>query len=168
MIGVGKVLNEGLLFIVLGFWSITEGVRLFTKVRRTGFFDVLGPDFYNLGVGVGLVITGTIYILFKNKIEPKKPIVEREGWETQDIVKLLGVVGSMILYVILITTIGYLLATAIFFLFINKIFGSKSWLINILLSTAMAVVYKIVFADFFRIHFPRGFLDIDIGVFFKW
>jgi len=155
-----RIFFEGMLFLVIGLVNIAEGLRLSFSVRQPGIYDIVGPDRYSLVVGFALVATATIYILahHKQKPESKEPKMDDEGEGKNGSVKVVGIVGILTLYAILIPTTGYSLASIVFFLLILKILGVSSWIFILILSIGMTLVYYLIFACFLGIILPRGFM----------
>lgn len=159
-----KTLVEGIILVGLGFLSIIEGVRLAIRMRQPGFYDVVGPDRYAMGIGFLLVVAGAIYVFsqMKEKRVIKEPAADKEGEEKKTLVKVVGIVGVVVLYGFLMTIIGYFLASIVFFVLVCKILGVKSWLFNIIFSVAVTVIYQLIFGNFLGVILPQGYININI------
>ena len=72
--------------------------------------------------------------------------------------KVFRMITTVVIYILLIYTIGYLLATIIFFLLIFRVVGFKSWFRNLLASIATSITLYIIFVRLLRLIFPRGVL----------
>lgn len=146
------VFVEGILILIMGIYCIVEGFRL-VAMEKAYLHDLFGPGRYIFGLGVVLIILGVIYVLYniRRGIEGGKPAWEMSG-------KVVSMVGLMALYVLLIPIIGYLPASLTFFLTIHRVFGFRSWLINIFLSVGISISFYVVFIIFLHVALPKGML----------
>ena len=151
---------ELLVIGVVGLLSIADGVRLVLK-GDLQTLDVLGPGFYSVAMGCILVIVGLAYFLAERKkavgIEDK-PLVGRSAQEREYKKTMIGMVAVMIAYIVLMDLVGYLLASVVFFLLVNRIVGFRSWLSNIGVTALMTAAFYLVFVSWLGIVFPRGLL----------
>lgn len=161
-----KTLIEGIILVGLGLMSIVEGIRLATRLRQPGFYDVVGPDRYAIGIGFLLVVTGAIYVFSQVKEKPaiKEPTVDKEGEDKETLVKVVGTVGVLALYAFLMPIIGYFLASTVFFVLVSKILGAKSWLFNIIYSVAVTGICQLIFGNCLGVILPQGYININIPV----
>ena len=53
---------EGLILVAIGLLSLAESFRLIFSRDPTPLQDLLGPGYYVLGVSIGMLVTGVIYI----------------------------------------------------------------------------------------------------------
>lgn len=63
---MGTLITEMILIAVVGILSMIEGIRL-VMAAKLQLYDVLGPGFYNMGMGFILMIVGVIYFIFQSK-----------------------------------------------------------------------------------------------------
>lgn len=159
-----KAIIEATILVGLGLISIIEGLRLGSRLRQPGFYDVVGPDRYAIGIGALLVISGIIYFLsqLRRRTVTNEPIAERGNEEKGMLFKVIGIVGILVLYAVLMPIVGYLLASIIFFLLVFKIFGVRSWRSNIIYSVVITAIYQVVFGNFLGVILPQGYIHITI------
>ena len=145
----------------VGLLSIIEGIRL-TTVKKIQP-DPLGPDFYNVGIGLILITLGFTYFISQLRKVPKreKKATEEKATEKeyrQYKITMISMILVMVIYIFLINLIGYLFASAIFFVLINRVVGFRSWLTNLASTTIMTVSYYVIFVKWMGMIFPRGVL----------
>jgi putative tricarboxylic transport membrane protein len=146
-------LVEILILLGVGILSIVEGIRL-VKAEKLQLYDVLGPGFYNIGMGSVLILVGVIYFISQQKsfaTSPKKPASSREYR-----MKMVSMVGVLAAYILLLDFLGYFVSSLLFFILINRIVGFQTWRSNLPVSLAMAVVFYIVFVKWLNMIFPQG------------
>ncbi len=153
------LIGEVLVIFLIGFLSIFDGIRL-VRAKELQTFDALGPGYYSVGIGAVLIIVGIAYFLIERKTVAENAAAKAmAGPATADYKKtMIGMLAVMAGYIVLVDYVGYLLSTAVFFLFINRIVGFKSWLANLGASALMTATFYIVFITWLGIVFPRGSL----------
>jgi putative tricarboxylic transport membrane protein len=146
--------------LALGAFSISEGIRLVLGAKLHKY-DIIGPGFYSIGMGAVLIIAALTYFLSEHKKAVKiegetavEPSAEQSGYMK----KMMAMIAVMIVYLILMTLIGYLLATFVFFLLINRIAGFRSWLTAFGVTVLMTACFYLIFVVGMGILFPRGLL----------
>lgn len=158
-----KALVEGLILVGMGIMAIIECVRLAIRVGHPGHHDVLGPIGYALIIGIFLLITGVAYLFSQGR---EKPVIKEPaaGKESGALLKVAGVVGILTLSGFLMTIIGYLLASVVFFVLVSRVLGVKSWLFNIIYSVALALIFQLIFGNLLGVVLPQGYIDINIPI----
>lgn len=154
------LLIEVFCVLVLGVFSISEGIRL-VLAGKLHKYDIIGPGFYSVGMGTVLIIAGLIYFLSERKKAVKiegKTAVKQSGEKSTYTKKMISMIAVMIAYLILMSLTGYLFASFVFFLLINRIAGFRSWLTNLGVTVLMTACFYLVFVVGMGIIFPRGLL----------
>jgi hypothetical protein len=154
------LLIEVFVVVILGALSISEGIRLVLgeKLRK---FDVLGPGFYNIGLGAVLIIAGLIYLFSEwKKIAPieGKPAVTKSPEKSKYTKMMISMIAVMIAYIFLMYLTGYLFSSLVFFFLINRIAGFRSWLTNVGVTILMTASFYLIFVMWMGIIFPQGLL----------
>ena len=147
---------EVAILMIISLVALYEAMRLVLYKDPHTLFDILGPGYYLLILGVSLMITSVAYLL----VHLREPLL-RVGGEVVDRVmrfRLIGTFGVLAMYIILINIVGYLLASFIFFVLEFRIIGIKSWLGNLILSAFITAAYYFIFVQYCQMVFPRGFL----------
>jgi hypothetical protein len=150
------VLIEGAILIALSLWAMTEGFRLVVDKDPNALYDVLGPGYYIFVLSVVLLTTGIAHLVVaREKVAAPPAPVTREMR-----VRLFGAIGAIVVYLLLISIIGYPLATVVFFLIQFRIVGITSWKLNLALTLAISTCYYFVFQEYCGMVFPRGIFQI--------
>jgi hypothetical protein len=154
------VLIEVFCVLALGIFSISEGIRLVlgSKLHK---YDIIGPGYYSIGMGAILIVAALAYLWFERKkmakIGQKKAGGQSAG-ESKYTVKMITMIVIIMAYLILMSLIGYLFATFVFFLLINKIAGFRSWATSIGAAVLMTACFYLLFVVWMGIMFPQGLL----------
>jgi putative tricarboxylic transport membrane protein len=153
------LIGEVLVILAIGFLSVFDGIRL-VRAKELQTLDALGPGYYNVGVGALLIIIGVVYFLIERKTVAEHVAAEATAEPAGADYKktMIAMLAAMAGYIVLIDYAGYLVSTTVFFLFINRIVGFKSWLANLGASALMTATFYVVFITWLGIVFPRGSL----------
>ena len=153
-----RVLIEGILLLVIGLVSTAEGIRLRIQVNPVIHYDRVGPGFFLLFCGICLMSVAVLYLIDNYR----KPLRAQEM--ATDVVNkemVIRVISSIVVcgaYIILLNTVGYLVATVFFLLLQFRILGVKNWLANCLLSIILAAVFYSIFVVYCNMAFPKGWI----------
>jgi len=154
------LLIEVLVLVVVGALSVIEGIRL-VLAEKLQMYDVLGPGYYNVGMGAILIIMGLVYFVSQRKkyVIGEKKSADRDPVKDKEYKKMMvGMIVVMIAYIFLLDLIGYLFSSFVFFLLINRIAGFRSWRTNLGVTVLMTVSYYLIFVTWLGMIFPRGLL----------
>jgi hypothetical protein len=105
-----------------------------------------------------LIIAGVAHFIvnFQKSINTKEEALINDEHQAQ--LKMVGsIFASLILYCVLISFIGYLVSTLIFFLLMLHIFHFKPS-VNAILSAALAIIFYVLFEYLLKMSFPSGTL----------
>jgi hypothetical protein len=146
---------EGIVLIVLGLIGAVEAIRLIIDKASQTVQDVLGAGPYVLVVSIPLIVVGLLHVFSHRRI----PRGEGEATVNREMrMRILLMTGTCALYILLISVVGYLLATFLFFLLEFKVVGVKSWRTNLIVTASMGAAYYIVFIKLCDLIFPRGII----------
>ena len=155
-----KVLMEGLFFGVVVFVTIGESLRLITHRDPKVIYDVLGPGFYVLFLGIALMVVSVVHVFMSYRKSPgtegvasNKGIGLRAPLMSKTVVYMVGV---FVFYVASISIFGYLWPTLIFLFLEFWLAGVKSWITNIILTLVITATFYFVFLYYCSMVFPRG------------
>ena len=150
----------GLALLALAACGLWDGYRIATTVREPGVFDPVGPDYYMLGVAAVLFVLALCLVVqgvrrpASDNDEPVIPEDEKSN-------RHLWLVAAVGVYLVLMPTAGYLVATMVFFLATLRIMGPISWQRNALISLALTAVFFMLFAIGADMPLPKGFLPLE-------
>ena len=110
---MGKtVLFEGLLLIVISVVGIVEGIRLVICRPPHVLEDPLGPGFYIVLISLGMMASGVADLFAQYNTSGK---IEKDSISLEMKIKVMSMVGVFVIYLLLISTVGYGVATFVFF-----------------------------------------------------
>jgi putative tricarboxylic transport membrane protein len=115
-----------------------------------------GPGFVPFLAG-GLLVVLTIAALIESRPEIKvktwSGLFGGDRWRV-----VLGVLGSLFLYALVMERVGFMISTFLILLFLFKIPEGQRWRTALAASVLTMVLTYFLFEYFLRISFPRGFL----------
>jgi len=141
------------ILMVVGMLSIIEGIRL-VIAEKLQLYDVLGPGFYNIGMGSVLILVGVIYFISHRMSFSASP--KKTASSSEYRMKMASMVSVLAAYILLLDFLGYFISSLLFFILINRIVGFQTWRSNLPVSLAMAIVFYVVFAKWLNMIFPQG------------
>jgi putative tricarboxylic transport membrane protein len=153
------LLGEVLILFAVGAYSIADGIRL-VVAQKLKLYDVLGPGWYNIGMGALLFIAGAAYLI--SRLRGSRAQEQIAELSAENRMQMIYMIVSLFAYAVLIELVGYLAASLVFFAVILQIAGIKSWRNSILIGVIMTIAYYFVFARWLDVIFPRGSL-FNIG-----
>jgi putative tricarboxylic transport membrane protein len=117
-----------------------------------------GAGFLFFWVNIVLVIMSLIVLIRawagKKEEGPQPPI-----FGGQNVSKIVFVLISLFLYAILMETVGFILITLLFFLFILKIIEKKRWFYTVFVSVVVTVISYLIFETWLQSQLPKGLLE---------
>jgi hypothetical protein len=150
-----KVLGEVLFILVMGIITMAEGLKLISIKDPAAIYDPIGPGLYLLVVSMMFIGGGIVHLVtnWRKSIGDQRVVVDKELRR-----KLISTIVNCAIYLLLISTVGYLVSTPIFFFLQFRIEGIRSWLRNLTLTFAISATYYLVFVKYCSLIFPRGLL----------
>ncbi len=107
------------------------------KTKGIQLYDVLGPGWYNIGIGAVLVLGGIAYFVVRHgEMGARKDSTAGGGP-----LKVVMLVSVMAIYLFLIDLVSYLLASLVFFFLVTRVSGFVSWRTNIALALAFGICF---------------------------
>lgn len=140
---------SGVGFLALGTAMSVGAVRLTVGTPLSP-----GPGFYPLVLGVGLGITAVVLIVSGVRRRHRTPHGDPSP-STMRPMLVLAVV-SLLMYPVLLTYLGYPLATFLFLVLIFRAVEMNEWTVALPLALAFTACAYAVFGYALRIPFPRG------------
>ncbi len=146
----------GIIAVLVG--AVYTVTALLLPEMRMG--DRLGPKIFPLVVGIGSILAGLVLILGDRKPGKQSKKADFGFIEHKDIwlkILLTTVVG--IVYGLVMDTLGFLIPTTLFMIFITTLINKGRLVQNAILSLAFSVITYGVFAVALQLSLPRGFLE---------
>jgi hypothetical protein len=152
-------LIESLVVVALSLVGMVDAWRLSGVVRGGGpYHDVIGPDRYLGVISVGLLICGVLNLADSLK-SLRRPEIRRGEGRGSQVTLVTVVIFVLVIYTLLIPTLGYLFATSIFFPVIYYLFGVRSWRKSVVIGLSTALFFYAIFEYFAEIPLPKGLLQ---------
>jgi hypothetical protein len=147
-----KTVIEAMIVIAFGFAAMVEGLRLVIYKDPYVFYDPVGPGFYVLALSVGLLIVGAVHLV----VNYRKLGVLTHTAGSRGMRQLFSSIIVLVLYLLLISLAGYLVATLLFFLLQFRVTGVTSWRTNVILTLFFTALYYVIFVRLCEMVFPGG------------
>jgi hypothetical protein len=150
-----RVLGEMLFISVMGIITMVEAFKLIFIKDPAAIYDPIGPGPYLLVVSMMFIGGGVVHLVthWRKSVGDQKAVVDKKLRR-----KLISTVVNCAIYLLLISAVGYLISTPIFFLLQFRIEGVRSWLRNLTLTLVISATYYFVFVKYCSLIFPRGIL----------
>ena len=150
-----RVLGEVLFISVIGIITMVEALKLIFIKDPAAIYDPVGPGPYLLVVSMMFVGGGVVHLVThcRKSVGDQKGIVDKKLRR-----KLMSTIVNCAIYFMLISNVGYMVATPIFLFLQFRIEGIRSWLHNLALTFAISATYYFVFVQYCSLIFPRGLL----------
>jgi putative tricarboxylic transport membrane protein len=146
-------------FIVGTFMLVTGEVLLFQTFRIPGEgFDTQGPRFFPLCIVLAWLLLSAIYLsthILKIVRTGKGEAAEK----FTRIVPAVILVIALIVYALVLDSVGYLIATALFFIAAARVLGSRNWARDITVGVLLSAVLYFVFTQALGVRLPEGILE---------
>jgi len=149
------VLIEGILLLVLSLVGMAEGLRLVIHKDPYTLYDPLGPGLYIIAISIGLMALGVVHLIVNYR---KPSIMEKVPVDREMKIRLMSTVAACAIYIFLISIVGYLLATILFFFLELRVQGIRSWPLVVALSLVLSALYYFIFVQCSSMVFPRGMI----------
>ena len=121
---------------------------------QEGFFPLLIAIII-IGLSLLLLIQS---VFLRNQEKEKEDVsVKKEG--KIHLSRVLSYIITMLLYGIMLESIGFLISSALLLVFILKVVEKRSWKVTIVLGSASVLISYILFAYFLGVPLPRGLIN---------
>ncbi|SMB99571.1 Tripartite tricarboxylate transporter TctB family protein [Thermanaeromonas toyohensis ToBE] len=139
---------------------------------RVGTLAAPGPGFLPLVVGIASAAIATIilinsYIVMNrgkvNRAKEETPAKAEKSDETlteEDKAKIILFAIGVIIYIIVLETLGYLISTFCLMLYLLRVMRVEGWWRPVILSVVCSVVAYVVFAVWLKVPLPKGILAL--------
>jgi putative tricarboxylic transport membrane protein len=117
-----------------------------------------GPGFLFFWVNIVLVILSLI-VLIRAWVGKKEEGPQLAIFGGQNVSKIVYVLISLFLYAILMESVGFILVTLLFFIFILKIIEKKGWFYTVFVGVVVTVISYLIFETWLQSQLPKGLLE---------
>jgi putative tricarboxylic transport membrane protein len=126
-----------------------------------GGYSSSGPRFVPLIVAIGLILL-TLAFLARTWVRPDMELAERSAeedavthWATPALL-----VVAMVAYALLMEPLGYIVSTALFFVPVARLLGSRSLVRDVICGLVLGVGLFTAFTQFLGVSLPAGLTPI--------
>lgn len=147
---MGEIIFHVLMLLIFGVF-FNETFDINTK-RAT---DVIGPA----GFPQAVIVLGIILTLISLFVVIKK-YKEREKNEKMSLKELnvvfIGILAGMVMYTLVVNTIGYFITSLIFLAVVLYLLGERKKVMLILFPLIVAIIFTLLFGRVLSVPLPRG------------
>lgn len=137
----------GILLLAVGVFALVQSLAL-----GVGELVRPGPGLWPLALSAALCVLAVILIAVDSADD-------YERWGRRSVTVLLGV-ASLLAFVLLFETLGFVIAAFLMLLLWLRVFGGESWLWSAGLAVAGAVGFQLLFVNALGVPFPDGILPL--------
>ena len=137
----------GLLLLFIGGWAIVGGIKLHlgtVSEPQPGFFPFWG----------GVVLAGLSGILLFQALSGRSKGAEAFGAIWRPLIMIIG----LIVYVAVLDTLGYVIATIVLSVILLRVLGTRKWWVLAVAGLIIAFGSYILFARLLNVTLPGGIL----------
>ena len=130
------------------------------RVSEQGGLAPSQPGFFPMIVGVGLLVFGGVFLL-QTTLWPDRELTKHAAESQAETHWLsVGLVAAVLLvYVFVLGVLGYIVATALFFVTVAQIVGSHHLIRDIAIGIGLSVVIYFGFTELLGVRLPAGLLE---------
>jgi hypothetical protein len=147
---------EGGVLTGSGLLGVYDATRLIVHRNPNSIEDLTGPGRYLLIVSLLITLSGIVYLASQLRLQQGETYAAAGSAAATRKVALVAIM--MAVYIGLISLVGYLWATPIFFTLTLRVFDVRPWLKALAVGAAFSAGYYIVFIRLFGMPFPKGAL----------
>lgn len=119
-------------------------------------YTIVDADVLPKGLGYLLVLLSLILFL-QNRPETKEQ-KQKRTLEKQEVIILLSILGTVLLYIFLLEIVGFVINTILFLIIMTRVLGYVKWRTNIVVSVLFTLILYLSFNYLLQIYLPQGFL----------
>ena len=141
--------------VVLGILVVAAALRM-----ELGAWNSPGPGFLPAGAGILLVILSVAYGLNARWTTDPERARQPSPWIIEHRRRVVSVLVALLLYALLLDTLGYLIATFLLMVVLLRVLEPAGWPMTLLAATLIAGATYVVFGKWLMVQFPRGILGV--------
>ena len=152
MFGGGRATGE----VLLGIALIVAGLLFFwgtSEIHVAPSYSKVGPRVFPFAISFGLVLLGVLYLL-----ESWRGVQTPPDEHTASNWPLFIIGAAIVLDALLFEWLGFILSSTLLFLLVAIGFGSRTYLRDVVLGFALAVVAYVTFVHGLGLSLPAGIL----------
>ncbi|MCX7839394.1 MAG: tripartite tricarboxylate transporter TctB family protein [Anaerolineae bacterium] len=121
-------------------------------------YSAVGPRFFPILIGIGMMLSGVwlgVQTWRKQRAGATFADLEEMDWRTWGAAALV-----LLVYIYALAPLGYIIATSAFLFLEARVFGSKAWLRDAIVSVGISLLVYGFFNGLLKIGLPAGVLEI--------
>jgi len=145
---------SSLIWLLLGLFIIIGSL----SSLKIGTARDPGPGLFPIIAGVSLSLFSFVILVKATFVKTSEKRSLRELWTGLNWERIFYVTGALLLYSILLQTVGFLLLTLLLLIFLFRAIEPQKWKLAIGISILASVISWLVFDRLLQVQLPRGFL----------
>ena len=141
--------------IVLGVVVVAAALRM-----PFGAWNSPGPAFLPVGAGILLVVLCLAYGINARRNTDPEYTRTPSPWIIQHWRRAVTVMLALLVYALLLDTLGYLVATFLLMVVLLRVLEPPGWPMTLVAAVLITAVTYIVFGTWLMVQFPRGLLGL--------
>lgn len=142
---------SGIFFLLFGL-----GIVGFSSIIEVGSFDNPGPGLFPLLSGIVLTCLSLILVIRSFELAEEAIFnLSKDGYA-----RVFSLPGAMILYAILIDSLGFIIATSFLLFYFLKLVSNYSYKRSILYALLISVSTYVIFNIFLDVGLPSGLMNM--------
>ena len=149
-------------FLLLGLYVLYDAFTL----EEPGVYSVVSPKTFEYIIGGFATFVAVLLLIeiFRGKYGIAEGTQLGDAFLPPDKKTMAIVIGTMLLHIFLIESVGYILAAALTFYGIAFAFGSRKFVKDLAIAFIFGISVYVVFSKGLRIYLPDGFLENLLGL----
>jgi putative tricarboxylic transport membrane protein len=139
------------ILLLFGAWFAAVALRNYTYWSATG----PGPGFFPFWLGLAMAALAALLLVRAVRENDPGPTWAPRG---RGLARLLGVLGGVVAFVVLMPWLGMAVTTVLFLIGILRLLEGHAWTTAVSVAVATAVVNWAIFTWWLRVPFPTGVL----------
>jgi putative tricarboxylic transport membrane protein len=125
-----------------------------------GALDNPGPGFFPRIIGLIFIFSNSLQLLlsFRKRTEKNRLSTLLQDLQVRRILLAGMMVGVVITYLIVLNTVGFLMASPFFVFSLAWVMGGRNWMANLVLGAVSSGIIYWLFWTIMRVPIPAGFL----------
>ncbi|MFX0198706.1 MAG: tripartite tricarboxylate transporter TctB family protein [Candidatus Hodarchaeota archaeon] len=128
--------------------------------RDLGELNHPGPGFMPLGAGVLFIVLCVAYGVQSIRSKDDNYAKRESPWPKENWGRLISVIVALLVFAVLMRTLGYLLSAFVFMIFAFRAVETERWYITLIKASLSVLSTYIIFDKWLMIQFPKGFLGM--------
>lgn len=149
--------HDILVALVVVLFAVAYLVGAFMINEPNTSYSAVGPRFFPILIGAGMLIAG-VWLGWQAWRKQQIPNAKSEALEEIDWRTWGACVTVLLGYMVAFETVGYLITTTVFLFLQARVFGSRAWVRDAIVSIVLTGVIYFFFNGLLKVGLPKGIL----------